>query len=360
MSNSDSDNFSNWSSNDSSETANKELGNEFKGKIIENNENKYLIIYKLGFGSFSSVWLSYSLKHKYLVAIKIYHPRDYNDSNIEVSIYNKIYNSNIDKQYILLPLDVFEIEPIINDINYINNDGSINKHKIIILPLMATSSYDLLDYKENGLDSYIVYKIIKQLFIGLMEFEKLKLCHTDLKPENILICGKTYIMDHIEKYINELNISYEISNIELIEINNNILNEFELYKLNNDNYNQLMAHYFDNIEIKLCDFNLSIEYDENKMYNECQTRYYRAPELILGYNFNNKCDYWSIPCIIFELLTGDILFYPEKTDNITTDIAHIYLIIELLGEIPNIMIKNSPKYNLLFNNGKLINIKKKN
>ena len=353
------DDFNGWCSDDSSETANKDLGNEFKGKIIENNGNKYLIIYKLGYGSFSSVWLSYSIKNNILVAIKIYQPRDYKDSNNEVFIYNKINNSNIDKKYILSSIDVFEIEPIIKDYNYYNNDGSLNNHRIIILPLMAKSTYDLLDYNEDGLNSYITYNIIKQLFLGLKEFEKLNVCHTDLKPENILLCGKTYLIFHIENYINNLKLSYEINNEKLLLINKDILDEIELYKINNINYDKIMDEYLNNVEIKLCDFNLSIEYDKNKIYDDCQTRYYRAPEIILGYNFNNKCDYWSIPCIIFELLTGDILFDPEKTEKLTTDIAHLYLIIELLGDIPYEMINNCPNYNLLFKNNKLININKK-
>jgi serine/threonine protein kinase len=166
-------------------------------------------------------------------------------------------------------------------------------------------------------------------------------------------------MYHIEQYINNLNINNIMDNNKLLLINKDILDEIELYKINNINYNKIMDEYLNNIEIKICDFNLSIEYDLNNKDNECQTRYYRAPELILGYNFNNKSDYWSIPCIIFELLTGDILFNPEKTELITTDIAHLYLIIELLGDIPQNMIKNCPNYKLLFKNNKLININKK-
>lgn len=350
---------SNWLSMGSSETANKELGNEFKGKIIENNDEKYMVLYKLGFGSFSSVWLSYSIKDKKLVAIKIYHPKDYEDSYNEILIYDKINNSSINKKYLLTSLDVFEINPIIDDVNYYNDDNTINKHKIIILPLMGISSYDILDYYEDGLECKLIYEITKQLLLGLREFEKLNLCHTDLKPENILINGLTYKMNYIENYINNLNILINTNNDLLIEINKNILNEIELYDKNNSNGDKLMDIYLDNIEIKICDFNLSIEYDENKLYSDYQTRYYRAPELILGYNFNRKSDYWSIPCIIFELMTGDILFDPEKTDNITTDIAHVYLFIELLGNIPCSMIKDCPNYNKLFHNDKLININKK-
>ena len=43
-----------------------------------------------------------------------------------------------------------------------------------------------------------------------------------------------------------------------------------------------------------------------------QTRQYRAPEVILGYNYDETIDIWSLACIIFELLTGDVLFEPKS------------------------------------------------
>lgn len=337
-----------WDSEESSEVADKTLGNEFLGTVIENN---YMIINKLGCGTFSSVWLSYSLKDKILVAIKIYHPRDYKESLREIEIYNKINNSNINKEYILSSLNIFEINPIIENDNYYNDDETINKHKIIVLPLMAISTYDLLNFFENGLEHKLVLNIIKQLILGIIEFEKINLYHTDLKPENILIYGKTYKMEYIENIINDLKLDINMDYNTLIKYTNLIIEKINEYK--DDNGDMIVEKYLNDIKIKLCDFNLSIEYDENNISHNCQTRYYRAPEIIMGYGFNKKSDYWSIPCIIFELLTNDILFDPEKSNNLTTDMAHIYLIIELLGDIPSYMIKNSPNYKLLFNKNKL-------
>ena len=97
------------SSNNSSEVADKTLGNEFENTIIINfnNNNKYIIIYKLGCGTFSSVWLSYSLYINQLVALKIYHPREKEESLRESLIYEKINNSNIDKEYILTSIKIF-------------------------------------------------------------------------------------------------------------------------------------------------------------------------------------------------------------------------------------------------------------
>eukprot|EP00668_Euglena_longa_P003489 GGOE01004082.1.p1 GENE.GGOE01004082.1~~GGOE01004082.1.p1 ORF type:complete len:1042 (+),score=160.26 GGOE01004082.1:466-3126(+) len=44
-----------------------------------------------------------------------------------------------------------------------------------------------------------------------------------------------------------------------------------------------------------------------------QTREYRAPEILLGQDFNVKIDIYSIACIMVELITGEYLWDPKNT-----------------------------------------------
>jgi hypothetical protein len=44
---------------------------------------------------------------------------------------------------------------------------------------------------------------------------------------------------------------------------------------------------------------------------DIQTRQYRSPEVIVGAKYHTSADMWSLGCIIFELLTGDLLFDPR-------------------------------------------------
>jgi serine/threonine-protein kinase SRPK3 len=46
--------------------------------------------------------------------------------------------------------------------------------------------------------------------------------------------------------------------------------------------------------------------------DDVQTRQYRAPEVILGAKYSTPIDVWSMACIVFELLTGDLLFEPHS------------------------------------------------
>ena len=67
---------------------------------------------------------------------------------------------------------------------------------------------------------------------------------------------------------------------------------------------------------------------------DIQTRQYRCPEVILGAPYDTSADMWSLGCIIFELLTGDLLFDPKASDDYDRDEDHMAMFQELLGKIP--------------------------
>jgi len=67
---------------------------------------------------------------------------------------------------------------------------------------------------------------------------------------------------------------------------------------------------------------------------DIQTRQYRAPEVLLGHKYDTSADMWSLGCICFELLTGDLLFDPREGSNYDRDEDHLAMFQELLGKIP--------------------------
>lgn len=62
--------------------------------------------------------------------------------------------------------------------------------------------------------------------------------------------------------------------------------------------------------IKVIDFGSSC-YDYQRVYTYIQSRFYRAPEVILGAKYSMSIDMWSFGCILAELLTGYPLFPGE-------------------------------------------------
>ena len=52
-------------------------------------------------------------------------------------------------------------------------------------------------------------------------------------------------------------------------------------------------------------------YEKHRVYTYIQSRFYRAPEVILGAKYGPMIDMWSFGCILVELLTGYPLFPGE-------------------------------------------------
>ena len=67
---------------------------------------------------------------------------------------------------------------------------------------------------------------------------------------------------------------------------------------------------------------------------DIQTRQYRSPEVIIGRGYDTSADMWSLGCMVFELLTGDLLFDPVAGDGYDRDEDHLAQMIELAGPPP--------------------------
>ncbi|XP_029453093.1 dual specificity tyrosine-phosphorylation-regulated kinase 2 [Rhinatrema bivittatum] len=76
--------------------------------------------------------------------------------------------------------------------------------------------------------------------------------------------------------------------------------------------------------IKVIDFGSSC-YEHQRVYTYIQSRFYRAPEVILGARYGMPIDMWSLGCILSELLTG----YPILPGEDEGD--QLACMIELLG-----------------------------
>ena len=85
------------------------------------------------------------------------------------------------------------------------------------------------------------------------------------------------------------------------------------------------------------------------------TRYYRAPEVILGLNLSSAIDIWSAGCVMFELISGNILFKPTKFAHISQSENHIAAIIKLCGSIPNYMANGYYAYKYFPKNVRTLN-----
>ncbi|KAF2444692.1 kinase-like protein [Karstenula rhodostoma CBS 690.94] len=135
-------------------------------------------------------------------------------------------------------------------------------HLCAVFEHMSKNLRDLLKENTNGhgLSLQAVRSYSRQMFVGLQHLVSCQVVHCDLKPDNILVSP-------------------------------------------------------DMKTIKLCDFGTAVDKrDVMERTEYLVSRFYRAPEIILGLDIGYGIDMWAVGCTIYELWTGKILF-TGRTNN---------------------------------------------
>jgi dual specificity tyrosine-phosphorylation-regulated kinase 2/3/4 len=83
-------------------------------------------------------------------------------------------------------------------------------------------------------------------------------------------------------------------------------------------------------KVKIIDFGASCQ-DFSSGFFYVQSRYYRAPEVVLGIEYDHAIDMWSYGCILYELITGRPIF-PARDEN-----ELLEYILVTIGEVPQYM-----------------------
>lgn len=224
---------------------------------------KYEIIQRLGKGAYGIVWKAIDRKSKSTVAVKKVFDAFHNATDAQRT-FREVY----------FLLELREHENIIRLVNIIKAEN--NKDLYLVFEFMDTDLHAVIraGILEEVHKKYLIYQVLKALkFIHSGE-----LIHRDLKPANIL--------------------------------------------LNSD------------CSAKVADFGLarSLSTEENDgsdpvLTEYVATRWYRAPEILLGsQKYSKAVDMWSIGCILGELIVGKAIFPGVSTLN------QIEKVLELTGK----------------------------
>ncbi|KAA3676355.1 serine/threonine-protein kinase PRP4 [Paragonimus westermani] len=153
-------------------------------------------------------------------------------------------------------------------------------HLCMVFELMSLNLREVLKkYGRNiGLHIAAVRSYTQQILLALKLMRKCGILHADIKPDNILV-----------------------------------------------NENKIL--------LKLSDFGSASTIQDNEITPYLVSRFYRAPEIILGVPYDHNIDLWSAAVTLFELHTGHILF-PGKTNN-----EMLRLMMEVKGRVPNRVVR---------------------
>lgn len=334
---------------------------ELSGCII----NKYNIISEIGRGADAIVWLGYNIEDNKYYAIKINEPREYKKGLDEFK-----FLKNLPEK-----MEVFNHLKF----NFIEQKNS-KKYACGVFEVQ-TGNIDSLLRKSNiddGLPVKIVRKIMYQLLTAIKYLHtKLKVYHADIKTDNILLKGLNEFDKKIIDQYNSLNFfdKYQeakkqfwlgkgksietISNIKQEDkrkirevVHKHICEQLEIpdkshkYKVNQE--------LIEKCNVTLSDFGAYCSEDEH-YESEFGTRYYRAPEVILMGESSYPVDIWACGCVFYELLTGRLLFDPDKDSKHSRDEYHLHDISRLCGEFNIGFLKKTKYWRKYFNDkGKML------
>ncbi|XP_055620356.1 SRSF protein kinase 3 [Toxorhynchites rutilus septentrionalis] len=150
---------------------------------------RYHVIRKLGWGHFSTVWLSWDLEEKRYVALKIVKSAQHftDTAKDEIQILKSIRNAD--------PTDPKRNKTVqlLNDFRITGVNGT---HICMVFEVLGHNLLKLI-LKSNyrGIPLPNVKSIIRQVLEGLDYLHtRCKVIHTDIKPENVLLCvDESYI-----------------------------------------------------------------------------------------------------------------------------------------------------------------------
>ncbi|KAM7207162.1 Protein kinase-like domain containing protein [Naviculisporaceae sp. PSN 640] len=245
----------------------------------------YRIVNELGRGMFSNVARAKNLETKKIVAVKVMRLNAAlrKGGFTEIAILKKLNDADPeDKKHIIR----FE--------GHFSHKG----HLCMVFENLDLNLREVVKkYGNNtGINLQSVQKYAHQIFVALGHMRKHDIIHADLKPDNILASSHDHFQ-HVEKTISPF-----ANRAKQVDESRTVL--------------------------KICDLGTAIDRSDaltsaSEVTPYLVSRFYRAPEVILGIPYTTAIDMWSIGCTLYELYTGKILFTGATNNQMLKTIQEI-------------------------------------
>lgn len=178
----------------------------------EKNDYLYILLYKLGHGSYATVWFAIEIKSFYkniktynmnkdivcYKALKIHNEEDYDEGILETTVKSKLSLNNKKCEYINYPTS-----------HFIYDDSIV----IVVYNVAIGSLYDIMKKYNYKYPQEVIDKILPQLKESIQHVHDCGYIHTDIKPENFLIMGTNKLQNDLQTEITNYNILKKIYSI---------------------------------------------------------------------------------------------------------------------------------------------------
>lgn len=155
----------------------------FKGEPYK--DARYILVRKLGWGHFSTVWLAKDMVNNTHVAMKIVRgDKVYTEAaEDEIKLLQRVNDADNTKE------DSMGANHILKLLDHFNHKGPNGVHVVMVFEVLGENLLALIKkYEHKGIPLIYVKQISKQLLLGLdYMHRRCGIIHTDIKPENVLM-----------------------------------------------------------------------------------------------------------------------------------------------------------------------------
>ncbi|KAL9413280.1 hypothetical protein AB3S75_041867 [Citrus x aurantiifolia] len=152
------------------------IGDTFKN-------GRYVVQSKLGWGHFSTVWLTWDTQTSHYVALKVQKSaQHYTEAAMdEIKILKQIADGDPDDKKCVVKL-----------LDHFKHSGPNGQHVCMVFEYLGDNLLTLIKYTDyRGVPLHMVKEICYYILVGLDYLHReLSIIHTDLKPENVLLLSK--------------------------------------------------------------------------------------------------------------------------------------------------------------------------
>ncbi|KAI9886243.1 MAG: Alanine--tRNA ligase [Watsoniomyces obsoletus] len=308
--------------------------------------DRYRVIRKLGYGSFSTVWLAKDLKLSRFVALKIL-ISETSATEQESTILKHLFQLDVNhpgKNHIIELLDEFD------------HHGPNGLHRCLVFEAMGPSANvmveELPEFKPRmyrmtpRYPLWMTKSMLKQALLGLDFLHQNGIAHSDFQPGNILfsVTGLESVGEEKLAQDDQEEVSDPVRRLD------GKVDPWAPRYLAED---RPLVEYTDlsrDLVVKLSDMGGAF-FIKDPPEKPLTPVGLRSPEHLVGGKTGSPQDIWSFGCLLFEFICAQQLFclWTLMTAEADTDDEHLLMLHAMLGPVPQSLLSRWPRAELYFN-----------